>query len=388
LNPPVPTETQPANPQEPPEPSNPNFPPEKLKVKMKLKTKKRVITKRPKKMESKLPLAYQKNPVNKLLETSDEEAEDSKEKLTIENAFEDPEDDLDKNKLARLDKQDEIGHLDIKLSQEPKVENIQPDVAVKADKEAAPAEDKDVKKFSSSASGMDRANNLAKGSAPEMAFLNINKVPETTAIYGEQATNLNSSETGNSTYFGEYNLPCCLKRCKFPKEQDVIHELKINKLKKRNFYPSASIPGLDPKLAYLAEEAEMEQFYIELKNYNTHDRLLTSRMGGTLVYKVPDEVWDRYVHKFQVKIFSGVYLECKPSGYSHNDELIYSRTGKACGYKTFPEDEVRCQAVLQAWNKEYCLCVYANKIFKVKRDDDAWHDVLREVRRFLEKNGF
>ena len=30
--------------------------------------------------------------------------------------------------------------------------------------------------------------------------------------------------------------------------QDVIHELKINKLKKRNFYPSASIPGLDPKV--------------------------------------------------------------------------------------------------------------------------------------------
>ena len=48
-------------------------------------------------------------------------------------------------------------------------------------------------------------------------------------------------------------------------------------------------------------------------------------MADWLISQVPDEVWDRYFHKFQIKIFSGVFLECKPSGYTHNDELIYSR---------------------------------------------------------------
>ena len=89
-----------------------------------------------------------------------------------------------------------------------------------------------------------------------------------------------------------------------------------------------------------------------------------------------------------MKLFEGVYLECKPSGYTHNDELVYSRTGKICGHRTFPEDEIRCQAVLQAWKKDYCLCVYANRTFTVRRDDDDWEDDLRETRRFLEKNGY
>jgi hypothetical protein len=32
-------------------------------------------------------------------------------------------------------------------------------------------------------------------------------------------------------------------------------------------------------------------------------------------------------------------------------DVVFGRTGKVCGRQTFPEDEVRCQAVLQAWNK-------------------------------------
>ena len=69
----------------------------------------------------------------------------------------------------------------------------------------------------------------------------------------------------------------------------------------------------------------MEQFYTELKNPNNRDRLLTQKMNNLLVYKITDEIWDRYFTLFQVKIFDGVFLECKPAGYTHNDEVVYSR---------------------------------------------------------------
>ena len=48
----------------------------------------------------------------------------------------------------------------------------------------------------------------------------------------------------------------------------------------------------------------------------------------------------------------------------------------------------RCQAVLQAWSKEACLCMYANKVFTIRRDDEQWEDDLHETRRFLERRGF
>ena len=50
---------------------------------------------------------------------------------------------------------------------------------------------------------------------------------------------------------------------------------------------------LDPKLSHLAQEAQMDQFMAEVKNYNNHDRLLTSRMDNVLVYKIPEDVWER-----------------------------------------------------------------------------------------------
>lgn len=83
-----------------------------------------------------------------------------------------------------------------------------------------------------------------------------------------------------------------------------------------------------------------------------------------------------------------MFLECKPSGYTHNDELIYSRTGKICGHRTFPEDEIRCQAVLQAWAKSQCLCMYANTVFKIRRDDEGWKDDVYECKKFLSKHGY
>jgi len=366
------------------------------KVKLKLKPKKKV-NKRLKKADSNLPMAYQKNAIKKLATSSDDEA-DKKEKLTMDNAFDDPEELADNKKYAKVALTKDTSNdnqycakTEPGVETEAKVTEKTSSVVVDDSQEQSNSDrPKSVgeKKFTPSLAGPERANNLVEGTAAHLAFQNIHKVPENTVIYGEGVMSLNKTKTGNNTYFTEYNLPCCLRRCKFPKKQDIEHELKINKLKKRNFIAPLVHPGLDPKLAYLAEEAQLEQFYLELKDYNHHDRLLTSRMGGTIVYKVLDEVWDRYLHKFQIKIFNGVFLECRPSGYSHNDQLIYSRTGKVCGFKTFPEDEVRCQAVLQAWNKDYCLCVYANKIFTVQRDNKQWEQDLEEVRRYLEKIGY
>ena len=75
--------------------------------------------------------------------------------------------------------------------------------------------------------------------------------------------------------------------------KDVIHELKMNKMKKRTFQPPPMMEELDPKLSHLAQEAQMDQFMAEVKNYNNHDRLLTSRMDNVLVYKIPEDVWER-----------------------------------------------------------------------------------------------
>jgi len=323
-----------------------------------------------------------------------------KSKLTVENAFEDPDAAESGPKLAKLDPQDEIGHLkpepviETKVVVDSSVTNdteseVKPPEETTDKKEAEAKKDqKDCRKFDPRISGPERAENLQEGCAAALAFKNITILPEATALYGENNAPTPAGLTGNPTYFTEYNLPCCLKRCRFPKEQDVLHELKINKLKRRNFVPPPFMAGLDPKLSHLAKEAQMEQFFLEVKNYNNHDRLMTNRMNEVLVYKIPDEVWDRYFNLFQVKIFDGVYLECKPSGYTHNDELIYSRTGKICGHKTFPEDEARCQAVLQTWGKDYCLCMYANKIFKIRRDDELWEDDLYETRKFLERKGY
>ena len=71
LNPPLP---EPEPDQPPPPPSLPSLPPTVPKVKMKLKTKKKV-TKRLKKLESKIPLAYQKNPLKSLDDSSDEDGD-------------------------------------------------------------------------------------------------------------------------------------------------------------------------------------------------------------------------------------------------------------------------------------------------------------------------
>ena len=269
----------------PPEPEPPAQPPppedeETGKLKLKLMTMKK-LHKRLKNPDANLPLAYQKN--QKRLEESDSDTEESaKPKMTICNAFDDPDDEnAGQQKLAKLDAEDEIGHLKIP---EPLEEDgnrpLQPEDVTKYSK--------DIRKFNPRISGPERAENLADGCAAQLAYKNISTIPGP----GDM-TSLQSSVMENPTYFTEYNLPCTLRRCKFPKEQDVLHELKLNKMKRRTFIQPPVLEGLDCKLSHLAKEAQMEQFMSEVKNYNNHDRLMTSRMDNVLVYKIPDDVWER-----------------------------------------------------------------------------------------------
>ena len=281
----------------PPAPAAPSQPPpppedDTAKLKLKLMTMKK-IQKRLKNPDANLPLAYQKN--TKRLVDSDEEEDESnkKQKLTVENAFEDPDEDCKEDtKLVKLDPEDEIGHLKPEpiVEDEPKIKRATDAAEASAiDNPSVPVTKKDpqdCRKFDPRMSGPGRAENLIEGCAAQLAFKNISNIPDI-------VTDPSMDIKNNPTFFTEYNLPCCLRRCKFPKEQDVLHELKLNKLKKRTFIPPPVMEGLDNKLEHLAKEAQMEQFMEEVKNYNNHDRLMTSRMDNVLVYKIPDEVWER-----------------------------------------------------------------------------------------------
>lgn len=207
-------------------PNQPPLPDDKLKLKLKMKTKKKV-KKRVKTIDSHLPLAYQKN--GKRLDSSSDEDE-KKPKLTIDNAFDDPDAADEEQKLAKLDPQDEMGHLKPEpVKEEPKTETNPSDALYPANEiedtkaEEVPKKDpKDCRKFDPRISGPERAENLVDGCAAALAFKNISSLPEAAALYGENSAPQPASITGNPTYFTEYNLPCCLRRCKFPKEQVCI----------------------------------------------------------------------------------------------------------------------------------------------------------------------
>ena len=283
-NPPLPPQQPPQQlPQPPPQPPPPEDDEETGKLKLKLMTMKK-LHKRLKNPDANLPRAYQKN--QKRLDESDSDTEErTRPKLTISNAFENPEEGEQdgQQKLAKLDAEDEIGHLKIP---EPVDDDKKPTEAISADTIAAVTEQKDARKFNPRISGPERAANLAEGCAAQLAFKNISTLPN-------PEKSLQNAGSGNPTYFTEYNLPCTLRRCKFPKEQDVLHELKQNKTKRRTFIQPPMMGDLDSKLSHLAQEAQMEQFMSEVKNYNNHDRLMTSRMDNVLVYKIPDDVWER-----------------------------------------------------------------------------------------------
>jgi len=83
-------------------------------------------------------------------------------------------------------------------------------------------------------------------------------------------------------------------------------------------------------------------FLQELKNSNNKNRLLTDKMNGTTVFKIPDELWDRSYPMFCVELLGkNIKLECRPHGFTEDDVPVYTRTGKVANKLPYPEDIVR-----------------------------------------------
>jgi len=196
----------------------------------------------------------------------------------------------------------------------------------------------------------------------------------------------------NPTWVTEHNFPAMLSRCKFPKKYDAVHQLQTNKSKKRMF-AQMPVPPLPEGMAASITSPEMEEeirksmFTTELKNTNNRNRLLGEKLGLT-VYKIPDELWERSYQQFQVDLKPGVKLEARPHAYTDDDKPVYTRTGKVAKVMPYPEDVVRCHAVIQAWKTDVCHCVYANKTYTIEKDDKQWAKDLAECRKFLDDEGF
>jgi len=193
----------------------------------------------------------------------------------------------------------------------------------------------------------------------------------------------------NTTWLTDYNLPACLSRCKFPKTQDAIHELNSNRTKKRK---EVNLPPIPPEVAQFTGsgfDVHRDMFLTELKNNNNRHRLLSDKLNGTLVFKIPDDLWDRYFSLFNVELLGpNITLECRPHGFTEDNVPVYTRTGKVANKLPFPEDIVRCHSVLQAWKTDTCHCVYANRTFTIERDDRQWKKDLEECKKFLIENGY
>lgn len=187
----------------------------------------------------------------------------------------------------------------------------------------------------------------------------------------------------------EYNFPATLSRCMFPKISDVLHEMQTNRGKKRSATLAPIPAAIKEQAAGLVSEDDLrkDMFLLELKDPNNRHRLLTEKLGQT-VYKIPDELWERSFSVFQIDLMQGVRLETKPHGFTEDNVPVYTRTGKVCKSIPYPEDIVRCHAVLQVWKTERCHVVYANKTYLIERDDTQWKKDLEDCRKFLRENGY
>lgn len=198
-----------------------------------------------------------------------------------------------------------------------------------------------------------------------------------------------NAHLNNATWISEYNFPAVLSRCKFPKTSDAVHELATNRNKNRT---EPNLPPLPPEFASFAGsqfDVRRDMFLQELKNSNNKNRLLTDKMNGTTVFKIPDELWDRSYPMFCVELLGpNIKLECRPHGFTEEDVPVYTRTGKVANKLPYPEDIVRCHAVLQAWKTETCHCVYANRTYTIEKDDRQWKKDLEECKKFLIENGY
>ena len=157
-----------------------------------------------------------------------------------------------------------------------------------------------------------------------------------------------------------------MSRCKFPKTSDAVHELATNRNKNRT---EPNLPPLPPEFASFAGrifhifssffresfktdfllifsgsqfDVRRDMFLQELKNSNNKNRLLTDKMNGTTVFKIPDELWDRSYPMFCVELLGpNIKLECRPHGFTEEDVPVYTRTGKVANKLPYPEDIVR-----------------------------------------------
>lgn len=189
------------------------------------------------------------------------------------------------------------------------------------------------------------------------------------------------------TWVTEYNFPALLSRCKFPKKYDAIHEMQTNRNNRRAAVPPPMIP-LETKVnPDMESEIRKNMFAAELKNPNNRYRLLSEKLGIT-VYKIPDELWERSYSFFRIDLNPIVRLEARPHGYTEDNKPVYMRTGKVANRIPYPEDVVRCHAVMQAWGTDLCHCVYANKTYTIEKDDKQWVKDLEEAKKFLIDEGF
>ena len=102
-------------------------------------------------------------------------------------------------------------------------------------------------------------------------------------------------------------------------------------------------------------------FLQELKNSNNKNRLLTDKMNGTTVFKIPDELWDRSYPMFCVELLGpNIKLECRPHGFTEEDVPVYTRTGKVANKLPYPEDIVRYNSSI-FFIPEYSI----NSVFKL-----------------------
>lgn len=195
-----------------------------------------------------------------------------------------------------------------------------------------------------------------------------------------------SGQIINPSWLTEYNFPAVLSRCKFPKISDALHELQSNRAKKRAAPPPPPIAAAAASSTDI-KAVKKDLFLQELKQTANRNRLLAEKLGQT-AYKIPDELWERYYDQFQIDLMQGVRLEARPHALTEDDTPVYTRTGKVAPKVPYPEDIVRCHAVVQLWGTQVCHCVYANKTYSIERDDKQWKRDLEDCRKFLRENGY
>ena len=108
-----------------------------------------------------------------------------------------------------------------------------------------------------------------------------------------------NAHLNNATWLSELNFPAILSRCNFPKTVYAFQELSTNRTKKRmepNLLPLA--PEI---LTHSVFDIRRDMFYTEVKNSNNRHRLLSDQMNS-MVYKIPDELWERSFPLFNVEL--------------------------------------------------------------------------------------